>query len=66
MVLLMSLIRAVRLRSTGCFFSERLLQEWFPYSAFFLATADTRSAIVLEAFLEEFHAFLREGRILGS
>ena len=36
------------------------------FSTLLGSTADTCSASVHEAFLEEFHAFLREGRILRS
>ena len=62
-----SLVRAVYLRSTGLLIFREIIQEWFQHSTLFLVQQrDTCSASVYEAFLEELHAFLREGRTFGS
>ena len=54
------------LRSTGLLFSGRCLQEWFQYSALFLVRQRSHVRHQSRGFLEEFHAFLREGRTFGS
>ena len=49
------------------YFREMMTSGMFPvFSTLLGSTADTCSASVYEAFSEEFHAFLCEGRTFGS
>ena len=61
-----SLVRAVCLRSTVCLFPVDDFRNFLPYSALFLVQQRIRIRHQSRGFLEEFHAFLCEGRTFGS